>query len=415
MEAVASCGSFTARAMFLSTRRQPFSSLRNIPQIFKAAPYFARAMQSVEEILEQAAGGGSIQSDDWSRVRDFILNRIETLVSDEFPSPPSSLTSPPQPPAQAISSSETDLNSSPTITRSSRVTPTQELESTDKENAPPQVTSNATLDFFGQAQSKPSPLDIAKGLQADIRDSLSRGFPTYPPHTIQRLSELILWPKREYRYLPAYLQALNRVVSVTSNTSIFPLPHHTAPQSATAGLLVNGNIDSALGSDESLGGALLTPIPWLTANSPSTDADRDLQDTAQRLHDQHAIDTPSSSDTVMSNGEITPESSTDEPGSPSSVEAALRAEGAVTQDGHAPPTTTAAAEESEEIPHARGPEEIGVEDMGPQSGAPGGVEGILREHQAHEPTQGQTAEQESDTGMDVDTKAEETAKEADTS
>jgi hypothetical protein len=48
------------------------------------------------------------------------------------------------------------------------------------------------------------------------------------------------------------------VLSVSSPSTAFPLPQNTE--------LPNGGLQNGfgLGSDESLGGALLTPIPWLT-------------------------------------------------------------------------------------------------------------------------------------------------------
>jgi hypothetical protein len=102
-------------------------------------------------------------------------------------------------------------------------------------------------------------------------------FSRYPPHTIQRLAELVLEPRRHYRSLTAYLHALDRIVHVTSGNNIYPLPPAVADMSQMS-LLANdvggasgsgGRLQTStaaansLGSDESLGGALLTPIPWL--------------------------------------------------------------------------------------------------------------------------------------------------------
>jgi hypothetical protein len=82
---------------------------------------------------------------------------------------------------------------------------------------------------------------------------------------VQRLAELVLEPKKRYKFLPPYLRALDRVVSVSSPLSLFPLPLAVLP---TAVGMINGTsaintTTPTLGSDESLGGALLTPIPWL--------------------------------------------------------------------------------------------------------------------------------------------------------
>lgn len=107
--------------------------------------------------------------------------------------------------------------------------------------------------------------------------TLRTTFAEKPPHTVQRLCELVLYPKKHYRTLPAYLRGLDRVVSVSSTLDIFPLdipPPTTNGLRDDAGALLfpntNGyNRADDLGSDESLGGALLTPIPWLKHNSQS--------------------------------------------------------------------------------------------------------------------------------------------------
>jgi PPP4R2 len=162
------------------------------------------------------------------------------------------------------------------------------LSSSNKENAPPQdlqtpprlpvpvdpSSSNERVPDSQPSQARatddglPPPL---ASLLASAKSTLRHNFGTKPPHTIQRLAELILRPTHHYRTLPAYLRALDRVVSVSSSADTFPLPQ--------AGYLGDGNqpngvangtrsgfmmMDNSLGSDESLGGALLTPIPWLT-------------------------------------------------------------------------------------------------------------------------------------------------------
>lgn len=88
-------------------------------------------------------------------------------------------------------------------------------------------------------------------------------FTSKPPHTIQRLAELILRPTTHYRTLPAYLRAVDRVVTVTSSADNFPLQMQASANRPNG--LVNGErSDHGVGGDEFLGGALLTPIPWLS-------------------------------------------------------------------------------------------------------------------------------------------------------
>lgn len=103
---------------------------------------------------------------------------------------------------------------------------------------------------------------------SDITSYLKSTFSTYPPHTIQRILELVTNPKRHYRSLTTYLHALDRVVRVTSGLNVYPLPSTYAE---IPGALANGVLESSSrtalraspGSDEALGGALLTPIPWI--------------------------------------------------------------------------------------------------------------------------------------------------------
>jgi hypothetical protein len=122
-------------------------------------------------------------------------------------------------------------------------------------------------------------------LLSAIRSSIKSFFEDKPPHTIQRLAELVLYPTKHYRTLPAYLRAVDRVVSVTSSADIFPFQTPAGTNAQINGLGLAGNNGGAymppdfahsLGSDESLGGALLTPIPWLTnASFESEDANGD--------------------------------------------------------------------------------------------------------------------------------------------
>lgn len=163
----------------------------------------------------------------------------------------------------------------------------------------------------------------------------------------------------------------------------------------------------ALGSDESLGGALLTPIPWLSpAGRVSSNSDRELQSESTEMVDgpngAGRIETVSVVNGVMTTSSVPAVGSRASIVSTSaaltaqtqtaSTEQTLRAEGAVTQgellrqEQQAgvvanPPRSLRMSEEElgnidadetgEEKPHARGPDEIGMEDTGPQEKPPG--------------------------------------------
>lgn len=206
---------------------------------------------------------------------------------------------------------------------------------------------------------------------------------------MQRLAELILYPKKHYRYLPPYLRALDRVVSVSSPISIFPLPQAQLPHS---GGILNGvsatPVNTApvleLGSDESLGGALLTPIPWLT-NSQRSSGTNSSTDKELQISNTEIVEGPNGAGLIETvdvvNGVMV--ISRVSASALASTEEALRAEGAVTQGellrqeqeaGVVPvqPRGLRLSDEEleqvseEERPHARGPDDIGMEDTGPQ-------------------------------------------------
>lgn len=315
---------------------------------------------------------------------------------------------------------------------------------TNKENAPPvrppvpsfSVTPNPpSTPSAQQGQTiiadSPLPPDLLSSYQSSV-NILSNIFATSPPYTVQRLAELVLQPRRHYRFLPPFLSALDRAVSVTSPVSDFPLPQFHV--TGSIGFLANGegangtSDNGGLGSDESLGGALLTPIPWIkkreeeaaavaaqvqAEGAGSQELRTEGEETIDGPHGVGRVETVS----VTTNG-LSANSQNQSPtvtGHGDGVEATiahdqeLRAQGAVTQgellrqeqesgvvvDGQEAPrhpllaagglaaavgrdTTSLILEDqagiaeeadkhAEEHPHARGPDLIGMEDTGPQA------------------------------------------------
>lgn len=297
-----------------------------------------------------------------------------------------------------------------------------------------------------EVQAGALPPDLLSLYTSSIR-MLEYDFAHSPPYTIQRLAELVLRPKKHYRFLPSYLRALDRIVSVSSPVSDFPLPALHAPPSGS--FLTNGDFSmnginerESLGSDESLGGALLTPIPWLRHNSFSNASQSSSQNEGE-IHSEstETIEGPNGAGSIetvsvtvngvpsaTSAAHTTPpapssptlseqsdaSSSSSSGGGIASTDAQLREQGGVTQGellrqeqeagvvplsqnsprrnlvaggaaavGREPAATGMPAgaagggntsgptDFEDEQPHARGPEEITVEDMGPQHGASG--------------------------------------------
>ena len=287
---------------------------------------------------------------------------------------------------------------------SSQESSSQSSQAANKENAPPHSpTSRPPVPpFSGDASVPPDATAATEStiltppdgtlppqllvLLNSVRNTLTTSFDAAPPHTIQRLAELIVHPRTHYRSLPSYLRALDRVVSVSSGADIFPLPTANMPDSTESGLLngtgnlIGGGAASAggLGSDESLGGALLTPIPWLRGD----------QQGEVRTESTEKVDGPNGPGSV----ETVSVSVRGVPSTPSASHAeTMREAGGVTQGellrqeqeaGVVPVAQTTGRQtrsatarglaegtgktEEEEHPHARGPEEVGMEDMGPQ-------------------------------------------------
>lgn len=245
---------------------------------------------------------------------------------------------------------------------------------------------------------QPNPRDTIATYLNGIRQILTEDFPNSPPYTIQRLAELILYPKRHYRHLSPYLQAVHRVVGVSSTATAFPSTTLTSPNLSVA--MLNGVLDVNLALDDTLGGAILSPITWLTNRSPSPAAhdspqslsrnllgsDRDLE---LQSESTEIVDGPNGASSIETVSVISPTSNG--PLGSNGLASSLSSHSTSSD------TESAALTPEEEIPHARGPEEIGVEDTGIVSN--GGLAGILASQRESEDA---SAAAEDDSKMDVD-------------
>ncbi|KAJ2904544.1 Serine/threonine-protein phosphatase 4 regulatory subunit 2-B [Zalerion maritima] len=303
-----------------------------------------------EQVLQQVADGGGMDYELWPRILPCVIERIELISRTKFRIP--NLPSPSKPTylSTIIPNSQPDPSGdkeNAVPTSSSTTIPDSEDPQTQAQNqgvggtadnssvssstmpteAPQQLPSSSSTPTGDSAP--PVPPQIA-AMVTEIIQTMNTTFPSYPPHTMQRLAELVLDPKRHYRNLIPYLHALDRVVHVTSGANVYPLPAAIPDMSALQFLsisernpaaLVNGtaevadapfvgpaarvtpsvlpgvsgaggiswaNATSSItpSADEAqLGGALLTPIPWLarqaeeaaaaaaaTANASGTDS-----------------------------------------------------------------------------------------------------------------------------------------------
>lgn len=267
---------------------------------------------------------------------------------------------------------------------------------TDKEN----VAKPAPAGIDATKSTLPPPLS---SLLASVTSTLVELFSTYPPHTIQRLAELLLEPKKNYRNLPGFLHAIDRVVHVSSGANLFPLPP-AVPDPSSSSVLSNGTTNKAIdplsiswgnattnqilneGTDDSLGGALLTPISWLN-NANSNSDHSPIPEGEVHSEGTETIDGPNGPGgmetvSVSYNGKAPLRNTNSSSPTSTTTTEDLRAEGGVTQGellrleqeaGIVPAsqiTSTGNEDgtgEHDEIPHARGPEEMTMEDMGPQT------------------------------------------------
>lgn len=189
---------------------------------------------------------------------------------------------------------------------------------------------------------------------------LKTSFATGPPHTIQRLAELALHPSIHYRTLPSYLRAIDRVISVSSAADIFPLP-----SVETAFLNGDGpgnNYLSTNARQDDFNGAALTRIPWLR-EAPAMAMAGSAPDL--RTESTAMIDGPNgagSLETVTVSINDIGISRRENSGSKTDIKAMTAAEQL---------RLDLEEDADEKTPHARGPEEIGMEDMGPQGSSEG--------------------------------------------
>ncbi|PLB55252.1 hypothetical protein P170DRAFT_432784 [Aspergillus steynii IBT 23096] len=341
-----------------------------------------------EETLETAANGGLMDFEKWNSMVEPLVTRLEHIVFNVFPMP--------QVPPDATAST-------PPIPQGSTSELIPATSGSNKENDTPASTIQSSTDRVPDSQPEP-PDDPATGaalpaplllLLDSVRSNLRTLFASKPPHTIQRLAELILRPTAHYRTLPAYLRAVDRVVSVTSSADVFPLRVQEATSQPNG--VMNGGEgsfllpDHALGSDESLGGALLTPIPWLrNAASPGA------EDAALETEGDESVFAVAPTEQPIQQESEQTVGSTQETTLPAQPVPSTVENQAMEGTGSPP------ADASEDIPHARGPRVLGVEDMGLQDGK--GVEMTLPAAEDNPSKQSDQQEQSEQPAPETDNK-----------
>ncbi|TFB02080.1 hypothetical protein CCMA1212_005639 [Trichoderma ghanense] len=373
-------------------------------------------VDSDNDLLGRTAAGELVASEAWPALRDEILARLDKIVHDEFPIP--------KLPAPVPRSRYPDTRRPISPPSSS---PAEHFpDDANKENAPAQDQPATAADPAPGAtiQPQPSPQQQQQQQQqsssqaqepgalpkqlADMVDEIKShiaSFKSYPPHTIQRIAELILRPRAHYKALASYLHALDRVAAVTSGTDTYPLP---PPIPDMSSIQLNGDEPNdpamavswsnptavAVGSDEALGGALLTPIPWLIRrNTPEESVGEAPAPAGAQIHSEstETIEGPNgvgSIETVsvsingvpsmgasrgVTQGELLRQ---EQRAGIVPVSQLTKGHDMMGEGGRAAPASSEdhpmgddedEEDEEEESPHVRGPGEIGVGDTGPQS------------------------------------------------
>ncbi|KAF4971777.1 hypothetical protein FSARC_1470 [Fusarium sarcochroum] len=325
--------------------------------------------------LSRFASGASVQQDDWLAVRSDIITRLDKIAHNDFPIP--KLPPPPPAPQPSIEVRASAPPSSPQADSSQETN--RETRTTES------LPATQIIDGALPKQLAEMLIDITKHLET---------FETDPPHTIQRLAELILRPKAHYKAVAPYLHAVDRVVQVTSSINTYPLPppipdmssmhlNGEDPKDPAVSVAWSNPTTAALGTDEALGGALLTPIPWLTRRSPESSQDTpgaqihsESTETIEGPNGVGSIETVSVSVNGIpstghargvTQGELLRQ---EQRAGVVPVSQLSRAQEAAHEGERVPleeEEEEEPHEEEEEAPHARGPEEIGMSDTGPQS------------------------------------------------
>ncbi|KAG5951983.1 hypothetical protein E4U53_001876 [Claviceps sorghi] len=384
------------------------------------------------EALLKIASGEAIDEAAWLELRPLLLARLDKIAHNDFPVP--------RLPPSRLRSMTTTIPSTATATATATTTAKTSTTETDQHTTDGDQVSSSNLSSAPTVSEKAPQQankddettgDAAPGeLPTQINDMLLsikkhlETFKSHPPHTIQRLAELILRPKAQYRALAPYLHAVDRVVRVSSATNTYPLPSAVFDMSklgqngedardadAAAHVAWSNPTVAALGTDESLGGALLTPIPWLTRRSPEENNDGDGDDNGETTAMPPAALTTQAAGGAQIHSEAT--ETIDGPNGAGSIETVSVSVNGIPSTGHHtrgvtqgellrqeqragvvpvsqlavvdPPRRCLAVagpepqqqdsdvvgqtdddNDDDQVPHARGPDDIGIADTGPQ-------------------------------------------------
>lgn len=287
----------------------------------------------------------------------------------------------------------------------------QTEKATIQGSSPPELPNNTSIPVIPDSQNSANAASEGTlppqllSFYTNLKSNLTNSFPEAPPYTVQRFAELVLHPTAHYRTLPTYLRALDRTISVSSPSNVFPIPSSglNAVSASINGTPVGVNLLAATagsGLADDFNGAALTPIPWLRDSADMLDSpERPLEPRGGmgvgpiadlRTESTSVIDGPNGTGsietvTVAVNGVPSVSAGVNTAQqhlsagltggvTGSSLRPSNAATSAVTEapqpqessSGALPRSPRSNDDDEDERPRARGPEEIGMEDMGPQ-------------------------------------------------
>lgn len=203
-----------------------------------------------DQELEKLATSDYVETD-WNQLRDMIKFKLSENIKSFMADPP-----PSSPPLSSLSS---------TIPFPSMSVPQQVAISTESPYSPrPLPTTPVRFPPFprraidrnaykSQGRQK---VVLSEEEAKTIKESIYRllhEFEGYPPFTIQRICELMIHPKKNFRYLGKYLRAVERTLLVTSTIDVFPVVN---PEDSESTFSLAGSLREATTP-------LFSPIPFL--------------------------------------------------------------------------------------------------------------------------------------------------------
>ncbi|RCI13019.1 hypothetical protein L249_0205, partial [Ophiocordyceps polyrhachis-furcata BCC 54312] len=192
--------------------------------------------------LARLAMSGALEGASWPSLRDYILRLLDKIAHTDFPASKSARLQVTmygnESPSSSMQAHDEDSSSTLDATDADEEGGREGKKANDDDD---DDDDSDQKDGEGSSSSPTTTLPRQVVAQLDAIKAQLRHFSSNPPHTIQRLAELLLNPVLQYRALASYLHAVDRVVNVTSGTDVYPLPLPLVPDLSAGGRDVNND------------------------------------------------------------------------------------------------------------------------------------------------------------------------------